>query len=730
MKNLKIGQKISIIVAVLIIALAVSSFTGILQLESVNNQYSKNVLAETDIMNKANLVENSILEVRRGEKDFITRKDEKYVARVHHFLDEGMNYISQIEKATADERVKALASKIRVRIENYQKDFGTFVDILKARGLNEDLGIQGDFRDAAHKFDAAVKDTPIKNGIELYLTARKHEKDYMLRYNRKYIDMLQETVSELKANVEAAKIPPETKENYNRLMSVYEKAFLTLTEKDKAMEEWQERIKTSADAVLTHAEELRKIQDTRRETSVAAITKTATFARTLLWIVLLGALVIGVSVGWFITRQITSSIGQLMHFSHAIAGGNLCVESGIDQRDEVGRLAAAMDKMRLGLAEAQAASDSISKFRVAEVDKLNDAFKKLAGGALDLSIEVGDGDEHTHEIRDSFLSIAKSINTVLSNLRDFAVNVQNASNTVSVSAEEISCSAQNMAQGASEQASSVEEVSSTMEEMASLVRNSADNAQQTAVIAGKAAADARQGGEAVSETVGAMRSIAEKISVIGEIARQTNMLALNAAIEAARAGEHGMGFAVVAAEVRRLAERSQIAAKEIGTLSSTSVQVAEKAMEMINEILPGIAKTSELIQDINASSNEQATGIEQVTMAIHQFNQVIVQNSSSTEEMAATSEELASQAAGMQRVASFFDTGRQPHQPGADRFSSPAASNRAKPLTQGTPNKAPTLSSGVVHLNLTDDMDDADFVRAVPVQKEMKSNNNQKNIEF
>ena len=275
-----------------------------------------------------------------------------------------------------------------------------------------------------------------------------------------------------------------------------------------------------------------------------------------------------------------------------------------------------------------------------------DAANALAKGDMTWKIEVDSKDE-TGQLLAAMKKMSEQLTQTIGEVRTAADALASAS-------EEVNNTAQVLSQASSEQAASVEEASASVEQMTASIKQNSENAKVTDGIAGKAANEAKEGGEAVTETVGAMKKIANKITIIDEIAYQTNLLALNAAIEAARAGEHGKGFAVVAAEVRKLAERSQVAAQEIGELAGSSVGMAEKAGKLLTEMVPSITKTSDLVQEIAAASEEQSSSVGQINSTMTQLNQVTQTNASSSEELASTAEEMSAQAEQLQALMAFF----------------------------------------------------------------------------
>jgi methyl-accepting chemotaxis protein len=294
----------------------------------------------------------------------------------------------------------------------------------------------------------------------------------------------------------------------------------------------------------------------------------------------------------------------------------------------------------------------------------------------------------TSDSKDETGQLMSAMETMVGKLTQIISEVNVASDALNNAAGQVSQTAQSLSQSSSEQAASVEETTASIEEMTASITQNTENAKVTNGMANKSASEATEGGQAVNDTVEAMKQIAQKIGIIDDIAYQTNLLALNAAIEAARAGEHGKGFAVVAAEVRKLAERSQVAAQEISQVASSSVKLAERAGHLLNEMVPSIKKTSDLVEEIAAASQEQSAGVGQINGAMGQLNKATQQNASASEELAATAEEMGGQAAQLQELMSFFRLDTSPRKVGAGSTAKAARPAAAAPRASAKSFKA------------------------------------------
>jgi methyl-accepting chemotaxis protein len=365
--------------------------------------------------------------------------------------------------------------------------------------------------------------------------------------------------------------------------------------------------------------------------AVGEAAQAAAQAKMTLLIIVAGSLLIGAAAAIWLLLGINRGLAKALELANAVAKGDLDQTVSVKTNDEVADVVAALNRMTANLNATAAAADAVA--------------------AGDLTVDPKPLSEKDK------LGIA--LENMVAKLRGVVTQVSDAADTMSSGSQELSASAEQLSQGSTEQAASTEEASASMEEMAANVKQNAENAATTEKMASQSAKDAEASGQAVGKAVEAMQVIAAKINIVQEIARQTDLLALNAAVEAARAGEHGRGFAVVASEVRKLAERSQAAAAEIGALSGETVKTAQEAGQMLSRLVPDIRKTAELVEEITAACREQDVGAGQINQAIQQLDKVTQQNAAASEEVSATSEELSTQADRLKEAIGFFRIGNE-----------------------------------------------------------------------
>jgi methyl-accepting chemotaxis protein I, serine sensor receptor len=320
--------------------------------------------------------------------------------------------------------------------------------------------------------------------------------------------------------------------------------------------------------------------------------------------------------------------------------------------------------------------------------------ERIANGKLGNRIDISAQDE--------FGRLLRAMQDMDNKLSDIVGSVRLGADSVGSAARELSSGNDDLSQRTQEQASALEETASSMEEMTATVKQNADNARQASQLAVGARDQADRGGNVVERAVRAMseisdssKRIADIIDVIDEIAFQTNLLALNAAVEAARAGEQGRGFAVVATEVRNLAQRSATAAKEIKELINDSVEKVKAGTELVDEsgkslteIVSSVKRVADIVAEISAASEEQASGIDQVNTAVTQMDTTTQQNAALVEEAAAASKAMEQQAQVLVDKVSFFSVtgGAAPVAvPFAARTSAPAPRANVRPMPARKP---------------------------------------------
>jgi methyl-accepting chemotaxis protein len=556
-----------------------------------------------------NKIEVELLEGRRAEKDFLLRNDSgkaESQAEISKSVVADIAVLHQKVIAAGKPDLARQIEAMSTSLKQYQAHFVAVVEQKRQLGLDEKSGLEGRLRTSVHDIEARVDQLHESALLVSMLMMRRHEKDFMLRRDRKYGDDMKKRASEFVAGVENADIPGAAKAELKQKLADYQRDFfawidvaLTLATELKATSDSFSAVEPVIEAVSKSVSNIRSEADRSNTAERDKIQWQMEIAILLIASAVLGA-------GFFIGRSVSKPLSAMTAAMIELAKGNFAVVlPGLGRADEIGEIAQAVETFKVN-AEQKARDEAETKIRQdqivaqqrrADMIKLADDFESAVG-----------------EIVETVSSASTELEASAGTLTTTAVRSQELTTMVAAASEEASTNVRSVAAATEELSSSVTEISRQVQESARMANEAVDQARTT--------------NDRVSELSKAAARIGDVVELINTIAGQTNLLALNATIEAARAGEAGRSFAVVASEVKALAEQTAKATGEIGQQITGIQSATQDSVNAIKEISGTIEKLSEISSTIAAAVEEQGAATQEISRNVQQAAQGTTQVSS------------------------------------------------------------------------------------------------------
>jgi methyl-accepting chemotaxis protein len=586
-----------------VMAIGLFGLVGLVAFGAIYEIGSLSQDASREIANRARAIADlnkqlsiEMLEARRNEKNFQQRRNESF-AKAHGELIGPINRdFDEVQRLMSAGGMGALSDKTKQAQEGFRRytaDFNALVAAETRLGLNETLGLSGSLRAAVHDIEAKLNEIDDPRSTTWMLMMRRHEKDFMLRHDPKYIAEVKKAAVEFSKAIEFVAVPTAVMNDVTAKLQKYLSEFAAWAEGAQQSAALDTSMMKTFRELEPGMQEVRTAVDAMYKQADAAEAATRDAVRFWMMIAFLITVAVLAAVGFLLGRSISKALSGMVDAMTRLARGELSISvPGVGRHDEIGEMAGAVEVFRTNMAEAE-------RLRAgqAEADTQRRAQRKT----------------DMKRLADDFEG---AVGEIIETVSSAATELEASSNTLTRAAERSNGLATSVASASEEASANVQSVSSASEEMTSSISEISRQVQESARVADVAVEQAQRTNARVGELTKAAGRIGDVVDLINTIAGQTNLLALNATIEAARAGEAGRGFAVVASEVKALAEQTAKATGEIGQHIGAIQTATEDSVSAIKEIGDTIARMSEISSTIAAAVEEQGAATQEISRNI------------------------------------------------------------------------------------------------------------------